>query len=179
MNYYEILGVEKDANQEQIKKAFRKLANEYHPDKNPDGAEKFKEIKKAYDTLISDSSRDLYNEGVDIEEISEELILLFNDILLPELLERPDYNPVKVIGAFINDQLDEKQIQRSNLIWTIEAINNVLRKMKDDSGKAGEMIKKSWEKRRDQLIDDKALIDKKISTLKAGAKIAKTLFKND
>jgi len=56
-DYYKILGVEKDATDNDIKKAYRKLAIIHHPDKNPDdeeAAEKFKEIGEAYETL-SDS----------------------------------------------------------------------------------------------------------------------------
>jgi molecular chaperone DnaJ len=60
-NYYEILGVSKDANLDEIKKVYRKLALEYHPDRNPDGAEKFKEIAEAYDTLSDESKRREYN----------------------------------------------------------------------------------------------------------------------
>lgn len=56
-DYYKILGIEKDASEQDIKKAYRKLAVKYHPDKNRDGEagdEKFKEIGEAYETL-SDS----------------------------------------------------------------------------------------------------------------------------
>lgn len=60
-NYYEILGVSKDATQEDIKKAYRKLAIQYHPDKNPDGGEKFKEISVAYDTIGDVSKRKEYD----------------------------------------------------------------------------------------------------------------------
>lgn len=54
-DYYKILGVPKDASEQDIKKAYRKLAIKYHPDKNRDGEagdEKFKEIGEAYETLI-------------------------------------------------------------------------------------------------------------------------------
>lgn len=54
-DYYKILGVTKDANENDIKKAYRRLAIQYHPDKNRDGEnndEKFKEIGEAYETLI-------------------------------------------------------------------------------------------------------------------------------
>lgn len=60
-NYYEILGVSKDATPDDIKKVYRKLALEYHPDRNPNGAEKFKEIAEAYEVLSDDQKRKEYN----------------------------------------------------------------------------------------------------------------------
>lgn len=59
-DYYKILGITHNATQEQIKRAYRRLAMEYHPDKNPDNKqaeEKFKEIVEAYDVLISPEKR--------------------------------------------------------------------------------------------------------------------------
>lgn len=64
-NYYELLGVEKDATQEQISKAYRRLAREYHPDINPDpeAGEKFKEIAAAYEVLSDRDKRAHYDRG--------------------------------------------------------------------------------------------------------------------
>ena len=63
-DYYEILGVSKDAGQDEIRRAFRRLAKEYHPDRNPDdpSAEaKFKEINEAYEVLSDPSKRSNYD----------------------------------------------------------------------------------------------------------------------
>lgn len=64
-DYYKILGVERSASQDEIKKAYRKLAVKYHPDKNPDdkvAEEKFKEISEAYQVLGNADSRKKYDE---------------------------------------------------------------------------------------------------------------------
>lgn len=62
-DYYEILGVPKNANKDDIKKAFRKLAREYHPDvsKHDDAEDKFKEINEAYEVLSDDDKRSRYD----------------------------------------------------------------------------------------------------------------------
>lgn len=70
-DYYEVLGVEKGAAEEQIKKAYRKLAAKYHPDVNhePDAETKFKEINEAYEVLSDSEKRARYDQfgfaGVD------------------------------------------------------------------------------------------------------------------
>ncbi|MES2663114.1 MAG: molecular chaperone DnaJ [Pseudomonadota bacterium] len=64
-DFYEILGVAKDANEQEIKKSFRRLAMKYHPDRNtdnnPESESKFKEAKEAYDILSDPEKRSLYD----------------------------------------------------------------------------------------------------------------------
>jgi molecular chaperone DnaJ len=63
-DYYEVLGVSKTASKDEIKDAYRKLALQYHPDRNkaPDAEEKFKEISEAYAVLSDDEKRDTYDQ---------------------------------------------------------------------------------------------------------------------
>ena len=83
-DYYATLSVSKDAPQKEIKKAFRKLAREFHPDNNPDDAvaeARFKEINEAYDTLSDED-------------------------------ERKEYDHVREMGYFVGDQGGHQQYVR-------------------------------------------------------------------
>jgi molecular chaperone DnaJ len=60
-NYYDILGVDKKASKDEVKKAFRKLAHQYHPDKKGGDESKFKELNEAYSILSDDEKRGQYD----------------------------------------------------------------------------------------------------------------------
>jgi molecular chaperone DnaJ len=63
-DYYEVLGISKNSTQEEIKRAFRRLAMQYHPDRNKaaDAEQKFKEINEAYEVLSDEKRRHTYDQ---------------------------------------------------------------------------------------------------------------------
>ena len=79
-DYYEILGISKNANGAEIKKAYRKLAMQYHPDRNPGNKEaeaKFREATEAYEILKDDQKRGAYDQyGHQAFHKMEELVVL-------------------------------------------------------------------------------------------------------
>ncbi|GAB1320770.1 hypothetical protein MFIFM68171_10980 [Madurella fahalii] len=73
-DYYKILGVDKTATEQDIKKAYRRLAIVHHPDKNPGDAAaeaRFKDISEAHETLIDPQKRERYDSGVDLADPSD------------------------------------------------------------------------------------------------------------
>ncbi|WPG98291.1 dnaJ-like protein-like protein subfamily C member 7 [Acrodontium crateriforme] len=73
-DYYKILGIEKDASEHEIKRAYKKLAVKHHPDKNigdPDAENRFKDIQEAHETLVDPQRRERYDSGVDLMEPGE------------------------------------------------------------------------------------------------------------
>jgi len=111
VTHYEVLGVTQDATQEQIEKAYRKKALQYHPDRNPGDAEahgKFIEAQTAYDTLKDSEKRQQYDYA----------------------LSQPNFNPS--FDFFEQENLDIKIIYKISIVDSIKGANkniSIIRKM--------------------------------------------------
>jgi molecular chaperone DnaJ len=127
-DYYGVLGVGRDASQEEIKKAYRKLALKYHPDRNPGdrgAAEKFKEAAEAYQVLGDEGTRqryDLYGKaglaGVPLHDFtsSDDIFSLFRDIFGgPSIFEeffstRPSQQAARGSDVRVSLELELKEV---------------------------------------------------------------------
>jgi curved DNA-binding protein len=90
-DYYQVLGVDKKSSSDEIKKAYRKLALKWHPDKNPNNKsaeEKFKKISEAYAVLSDDKKREQYNQFGSADQYRQQYSQedIFRDVDLDEIL---------------------------------------------------------------------------------------------
>ena len=113
-DYYEILGVSKNATAAEIKKAYRKKALEYHPDKNPgdkEAEEKFKEAAQAYEILSDEQKRAQYDQyghaafeggagdGYRFSIFDSELVILFVKGIIFDIRSGNPYEYMVLIGC--------------------------------------------------------------------------------
>jgi len=114
--FYDILQINKNASKEEIKKSYKKLALQYHPDKNKDedAIDKFKEIAEAYDTLNDDEKRKNYDMfGNNDEQFSGDPFSAFNDIFNQHM------------SSFMNMNMNyEKEINISDILSNLAGFSN-------------------------------------------------------
>lgn len=119
-NLYDILGVSKDADIKEIKKAYKKKAIETHPDKGGD-EELFKKVQEAYEVLSNPTKRNMYDMTGQIHNISFEdrCRRFFGEFVIPNIveIERTSFervNAIDLIKALISDKTDalKKEIEK-------------------------------------------------------------------
>jgi len=121
-DYYNILGVKRDASPEEIKKAYRSKSKKYHPDVNPDGAEMFKDIAEAYDTLGDENKRKQYDNpnpfgGGSIED-------MFNMFAQQQRQQRRPKSPDTIINISVSP-IESFNGVKKNITYRVKVPCNV------------------------------------------------------
>ena len=126
-DFYEVLGVSRDANKDQIKDSYRKLAMQFHPDRNksPEAEEKFKQISEAYAVLSDDQKRQQYDtlgkQGFDQRYTEEDIFrgADFNDIF--SNIGGGGFNDIfrMVFGGGFNEGRSERSNRGQDLLYEI------------------------------------------------------------
>ena len=123
-NYYELLGVEADAEEIVIKKAYKKKVLLCHPDKNPENpnaAEEFREITEAYNTLTDKEARLAYDERLNAPMIDLEMGLIPED---EDEEEEEEEDPEK------KKSFDDRPVEK---LWTKMQINHTLHQYEEET----------------------------------------------
>jgi len=118
MDYYSVLGVNKDATQDQIKKQYRKLSLEFHPDRPGGNESKFKEINEAYELLSDEKKLEGYHAIIDIAYRLIHLDGSYCNITIPDLNFKPiepGQNNADMVLEFL-DLLDFNSIKNKWIV---------------------------------------------------------------
>jgi molecular chaperone DnaJ len=114
LDYYDLLGVSRDASQDDIKRAFRKLAFKYHPDRNkrPDAEERFKEVSEAYAVLSDPEKKEQYDtrglEGIKRQYTQEDI---FNRRTFQDVFSEFGFNADDLFGRIFGRGFNVRQRQ--------------------------------------------------------------------
>lgn len=137
MNLYEKLGLNKNATDEEIKKAFRDKAKEHHPDKGGD-PEKFREISVAYDVLSDKNKKSRYDSGEPLGSInnnSQDMLSGFIAGLFFQVTESTDTEKEDVFKLMVKNLQKALQALRANLFANLEKVKKyekIIKRIKKD-----------------------------------------------
>jgi curved DNA-binding protein CbpA len=141
---YDILGVHKTASKQKIKEAYKKRAKETHPDVGGDEDE-FKLIAEAYEVLMDDDRRAIYDSTGDTEKIdnTERIMNFLIDNIIPAILSARDVAKVKVIEAFnlyVDSQFEQILESELDTNRKLKRAEEAKKRLKLKDGEEGEDI---------------------------------------
>lgn len=152
---YEVIGVDKKAGKDEIKKKYRAKSKQVHPDKNEGKTEAFQELSFAYGILMDDNSRKRYDETGQTSRINEDAMFteFVNGVVLPIIENSSDVDSldlVKSVNERVNEILAEiKSVIRKNE-KQVNKLEKFLRRLKLNGN--NDVIKRVVEANRDMLV---------------------------
>ena len=143
---YDILGIDKSASKKEIKTAYKKRAKETHPDKKGGDEEEFKAVKEAYEVLIDDDRRAIYDETGESEQdlgSHDKIVSFLAQAIIPAILTARDVSRTNLIEG-ITDYIQQEIVRIMNEELTsnrqIKKIEEVQKRMKVKEGEQVENV---------------------------------------
>jgi hypothetical protein len=139
MDLYEILGIAQDSTAEQIKTAYKKLAQKHHPDKDTGDAEIFGKVKHAYDLLSDEEKRARYDETGDDgnpDGMHAQAMMALNELLMSTLNQTHDISTVDILAsmaAHLNTVVAQSASTRLGILRKIEKYEQAVVRLKGDN----------------------------------------------
>lgn len=179
MDLYKILGVDKKASNDEIKKAYHKKSKECHPDIHPDKAGEFEELNEAYNILMDEESRGEYDRGGfqavtgKQNQLLKRVLAIFEEVINFHGFV-PDHSD---LFSMMQSNINEKDIKMNR---DIETYNNEIKNIKSIQGriKNADMLVSYLDNHIDDYTDRIRLINREIEYLKEALEFIKD-FKYD
>lgn len=131
---YEVLGVDKETSQADIKKAFKRLSKKYHPDKKGGDTKKFQEIARAYGILGIEENKRLFDIGEYVDEDSMSIIIGMITRIFVQFCVAKTKDPLEAMRKYFKETKNDAKKANYNILKQIKSFEKYKKTIKNDRG---------------------------------------------